>query len=110
MILIQVGDLHRHFIDDITIPSSRGAGVLRRVDDVFDCWFESGSMPYAQVHYPFENKDFFQVSARREPLAPIVWHCYTRMCMSLVVSINCSPLGSYSWECTNFAAKSNPHF
>jgi isoleucyl-tRNA synthetase len=45
----QVTDLHRHFIDDITIPSSQGKGVLRRVDDVFDCWFESGSMPYGQV-------------------------------------------------------------
>ena len=54
-------DLHRHFIDDITIPSREGRGQLRRVDDVFDCWFESGSMPVAQVHYPFENKEFFEV-------------------------------------------------
>ncbi len=54
-------DLHRHFIDDITIPSREGRGPLRRVDDVFDCWFESGSMPVAQIHYPFENKDFFEV-------------------------------------------------
>jgi hypothetical protein len=45
----QVDDLHRHFIDDITIPSSQGKGLLRRIDDVFDCWFESGSMPYGQV-------------------------------------------------------------
>lgn len=45
----QVSDLHRHFIDDITIPSCQGKGVLRRVEDVFDCWFESGSMPYGQV-------------------------------------------------------------
>ena len=35
-------------------------GVLRRVEDVFDCWFESGSMPYAQLHYPFENRDAFE--------------------------------------------------
>lgn len=50
-------DLHREFIDDVTIPSKTRPGeVLRRVDDVFDCWFESGSMPYAQAHYPFENK------------------------------------------------------
>jgi isoleucyl-tRNA synthetase len=46
---LQITDLHRHFIDDITIPSSQGKGLLRRVDDVFDCWFESGSMPYGQV-------------------------------------------------------------
>jgi isoleucyl-tRNA synthetase len=55
-----VEDLHRHFIDDLTIPSRRGKGVLRRVDDVFDCWFESGSMPYAQLHYPFENRQLFE--------------------------------------------------
>jgi isoleucyl-tRNA synthetase len=53
-------DIHRHFIDDITIPSKQGKGVLRRVDEVFDCWFESGSMPYASKHYPFENKAEFE--------------------------------------------------
>ncbi|XVF59729.1 hypothetical protein PTKIN_Ptkin07bG0299100 [Pterospermum kingtungense] len=53
----KVFDLHRHNIDHITVPSTRGPeyGVLRRIDDVFDCWFESGSMPYAYIHYPFEN-------------------------------------------------------
>lgn len=45
----KVTDIHRHFIDHLTIPSRQGKGLLRRVDDVFDCWFESGSMPYAQV-------------------------------------------------------------
>lgn len=55
----KVTDLHRHFIDDITIPSQHGNGVLRRVDDVFDCWFESGAMPYAYIHYPFENRELF---------------------------------------------------
>ncbi len=53
-------DLHRHFIDHITIPSKQGKGDLHRVEEVFDCWFESGSMPYGQLHYPFENKDFFE--------------------------------------------------
>ena len=57
---LQITDLHRHFIDHLTIPSRQGKGVLRRVDEVFDCWFESGSMPYAQLHYPFENKEFFE--------------------------------------------------
>lgn len=42
----------------------RGKGVLRRVEEVFDCWFESGSMPYAQIHYPFENADKFKCVAR----------------------------------------------
>ncbi|XP_030314113.1 isoleucine--tRNA ligase, cytoplasmic isoform X1 [Calypte anna] len=53
---VKVTDLHRESIDHLTIPSRCGKGWLRRVAEVFDCWFESGSMPYAQVHYPFENK------------------------------------------------------
>ncbi|KAI5789156.1 tRNA synthetases class I-domain-containing protein [Geopyxis carbonaria] len=55
-----ITDLHRHSIDHITIPSKKGKGVLRRVEEVFDCWFESGSMPYASNHYPFENKEQFE--------------------------------------------------
>ncbi len=55
----KVADLHKHFIDDIEIPSQEGRGPLRRVTEVLDCWFESGSMPYAQTHYPFENKEHF---------------------------------------------------
>lgn len=55
-------DLHRDKIDDITIPSQRGKGKLRRIEEVFDCWFESGSMPYAQAHIPFENMDKFEKS------------------------------------------------
>ena len=53
-----VTDLHRDRVDGITFPSSRTeGGTMRRVPEVFDCWFESGSMPYAQNHYPFENKE-----------------------------------------------------
>lgn len=47
-------------VDHITIPSRCGKGILHRVPEVFDCWFESGSMPYAQVHYPFEKKREFE--------------------------------------------------
>lgn len=50
-------DIHKHFIDDIEIKSKSGA-MLNRVPEVLDCWFESGSMPYAQKHYPFENKEW----------------------------------------------------
>lgn len=53
-------DIHRHFLDHVTIPSRKGKGELKRVGEVFDCWFESGSMPYAQMHYPFENKERFE--------------------------------------------------
>lgn len=56
-----VKDLHRPFIDNLTKPDPKDPKyTLRRVEDVFDCWFESGSMPYAQVHYPFENREWFE--------------------------------------------------
>ncbi|KAJ2723620.1 isoleucine--tRNA ligase [Coemansia sp. Benny D115] len=54
-----ITDLHRDKIDHLTIPSRQGKGELRRIEEVFDCWFESGSMPYAQKHYPFENTELF---------------------------------------------------
>jgi len=56
----EITDLHRDKIDHITIPSRQGKGVLKRVEEVFDCWFESGSMPYASQHYPFENAGKFE--------------------------------------------------
>ncbi|KAJ9195218.1 hypothetical protein DTO166G4_3583 [Paecilomyces variotii] len=58
----ELTDLHRDKVDHITIPSKQGKGELRRVSEVFDCWFESGSMPYASQHYPFENKEQFEKS------------------------------------------------
>ncbi|RYP14373.1 hypothetical protein DL765_006418 [Monosporascus sp. GIB2] len=58
----EITDLHRDKVDHITIPSKKGNGVLRRTEEVFDCWFESGSMPYASKHYPFENVDEFKES------------------------------------------------
>ena len=54
----KVENLHRPFIDNITFEEN--GETYKRVSDVLDCWFESGSMPYAQVHYPFENKDWFE--------------------------------------------------
>ncbi|XP_023939304.1 isoleucine--tRNA ligase, cytoplasmic [Bicyclus anynana] len=57
----EITDIHRESIDHLEIPSARpGQPPLRRVPEVFDCWFESGSMPYAQCHYPFENKKEFE--------------------------------------------------
>ena len=59
----EVTDLHKPYIDDVVYPNPddpSGKTMMRRVADVFDCWFESGSMPYAQVHYPFENKQWFE--------------------------------------------------
>jgi isoleucyl-tRNA synthetase len=56
----KVDDLHKHIVDRIVIPSPTGRGELRRIPEVLDCWFESGSMPYGQAHYPFENKEQFE--------------------------------------------------
>ncbi len=56
----KVEDLHKQYVDELTWPSPDGKGTMRRIPDVLDCWFESGSMPYAQEHYPFENKDRFE--------------------------------------------------
>jgi isoleucyl-tRNA synthetase len=50
-------DVHKHFVDDLSFGCNECAGKMKRVTEVFDCWFESGSMPYAQLHYPFEHKD-----------------------------------------------------
>ncbi len=58
----KVEDLHKHYVDDLTWPSPDGKGTMRRIPDVLDCWFESGSMPYAQMHYPFENKERFEAN------------------------------------------------
>ncbi|AEJ61905.1 Isoleucyl-tRNA synthetase [Spirochaeta thermophila DSM 6578] len=53
-------DLHKHFVDKITYPCPSCGGTMRRIPEVLDCWFESGAMPYAQNHYPFENKEKFE--------------------------------------------------
>ncbi len=54
-----VTDLHRPYIDKVVLKTKDGR-LAHRVDDVLDCWFESGSMPFAQMHYPFENKKLFE--------------------------------------------------
>ena len=52
-------ELHRPYVDNFTVPCSCG-GTMKRVPEVIDCWFDSGAMPYAQLHYPFENKELFE--------------------------------------------------
>jgi isoleucyl-tRNA synthetase len=56
----KITDLHKHLIDPVTLPCAKCGGVMKRIPDVLDCWFESGSMPYGEVHYPFENKTKFE--------------------------------------------------
>ncbi len=60
---VAVDDLHRPMVDELTRPNPddpTGRSTMRRVPEVLDCWFESGSMPFAQVHYPFENTEWFE--------------------------------------------------
>ncbi len=65
----KVTDLHTHFVDKITIPSPTGKSPLKRIEPVLDCWFESGSMPYAQQAYPFANREVFERSFPAEYIA-----------------------------------------
>ena len=56
----KITDLHKHIVDKITFKCEKCDGEMRRIPDVLDTWFDSGSMPYAQMHYPFENKEKFE--------------------------------------------------
>ena len=57
---ITLDNLHRQYMDKVTFPCKCCKGTMRRVPEVLDCWFESGSVPFAQKHYPFENKEWFE--------------------------------------------------
>ncbi|MBF0440524.1 MAG: isoleucine--tRNA ligase [Oligoflexales bacterium] len=58
----KVDDIHKHFIDDLSFECQECKGTMKRISEVFDCWFESGAMPYSQLHYPFENQEEFHKS------------------------------------------------
>jgi isoleucyl-tRNA synthetase len=75
-------DFHRPYIDAITFPDSSGKGMMKRIPEVLDCWFESSSMPYASQHYPFENQDFFKSHFPADFIAEYIaqtrtWFYYT---------------------------------
>ncbi|MDA9909721.1 isoleucine--tRNA ligase [Gammaproteobacteria bacterium] len=65
----RIDDLHREYVDDLSFTIEGEPGVYRRVEEVLDCWFESGSMPYAQLHYPFENQTLFEAGFPAEYIA-----------------------------------------
>ncbi len=70
---VRPDNLHRPYIDELTRPNPddpSGRSTMRRIPDVLDVWFDSGSMPYAQVHYPFENSDWFDGTAAGEAHFP----------------------------------------
>lgn len=65
----KVDDIHKDVVDEISFPCPSCGGQMKRVPDVLDCWFESGSMPYAQIHYPFENEERFEKTFPAEFIA-----------------------------------------
>ena len=93
-------DLHKHFVDDMTFPCDHcEGGTMKRIEEVFDCWFESGSMPYAQNHYPFENQEFTKRSFPAEFIAEGVdqtrgWF-YTLHVLATALTDGKSGLGVY---------------
>jgi len=65
----KITDLHKHIVDNITFKCDKCGGEMMRIPDVLDTWFDSGSMPYAQMHYPFENKEKFEANFPAEFIA-----------------------------------------
>ncbi|KKQ57347.1 MAG: Isoleucine-tRNA ligase [Parcubacteria group bacterium GW2011_GWA2_38_13] len=65
----KINDLHKPTVDAIEFTCPKCGGTMKRIPEVLDCWFESGSMPYAQFHYPFENKEKFEKSFPAEFIA-----------------------------------------
>jgi isoleucyl-tRNA synthetase len=57
-----VDDLHKHIVDELSFACAECGGRMKRIPEVLDCWFESGAMPYGQMHYPFENKEKFEAT------------------------------------------------
>lgn len=89
----KISDLHKHIVDKIEVPCSCGRK-MKRIPDVLDTWFDSGSMPYAQQHYPFENEEKFKAGFPAEFIAEGVdqtraWFYYLHIIASAIVGKNC---------------------
>ncbi|MBQ1312814.1 MAG: isoleucine--tRNA ligase [Blautia sp.] len=87
-------ELHRPYIDEITLKCPKCGGVMKRVPEVIDCWFDSGAMPFAQIHYPFENEklfwDTFPAAFISEAVDQTRGWFYSLMAESTIL-FNCSP-------------------
>ncbi len=90
----QTVELHRPYVDEITCTCPKCGGTMKRVPEVIDCWFDSGAMPFAQHHYPFENKELFEAQFPAQFISEAVdqtrgWF-YSLMAESTLL-FNCSP-------------------
>ena len=82
-------ELHRPYLDDLTCTCPKCGGKMKRTPEVIDCWFDSGSMPFAQYHYPFENKDLFEETFPADFISEAVDHTrgwfYTLLAISTIL-------------------------
>ncbi len=90
----KIKDLHKHFVDKYTFKCEKCQGTMKRVPDVLDCWFESGAMPYAQLHYPFENKEKFEKNFPAQFIAEGIdhtraWFYYLHILATALKNTNC---------------------
>jgi isoleucyl-tRNA synthetase len=91
---VKINDLHKHIVDKITVPCAKCGETRHRIPDVLDTWFDSGSMPYAQMHYPFENKEKFEANFPAEFIAEGVdqtraWFYYLHVLSNALFKKNC---------------------
>ena len=87
-------DLHKHTVDKISLKCEKCGGTIKRIPDVLDTWFDSGSMPYAQAHYPFENKEKFEKSFPAQFIAEGIdqtrcWFYYLHLISTAIKKSNC---------------------
>ena len=90
----KVEDLHKHVVDKIAVPCPSCQGTMSRIPDVLDTWFDSGSMPYAQLHYPFENREKLEADFPAEFIAEGVdqtraWFYYLHVISNGIMGKHC---------------------
>lgn len=91
---VKITDLHRTGVDHIKFKCEKCGGEMRRIPEVLDCWFESGSMPYAEWHYPFENKELFEKAFPADYIVEYVgqvraWFYYLHALSTILFDSNC---------------------
>ena len=92
-------DLHKPTLDKITFPCPKCGKTMRRTPEVMDCWFDSGSMPFAQYHYPFENKDIFEKAFCADYISEAIDQ--TRGWFNTLLSVNTAVFGKAPFKACN---------
>ena len=92
-------DLHKPTLDKITFPCPKCGKTMRRTPEVMDCWFDSGSMPFAQYHYPFENKDSFEKAFCADYISEAIDQ--TRGWFNTLLSVNTAVFGKAPFKACN---------